>query len=216
MIFNPDKNPFLEMFQTQYEKVTARDDFSVVEEAVAELVKLDDGEMRDIFANELGNTWSLYREKMKGKNDRISAIVLKWDGGDEDVPSLVFSDAYDEYRIESRSESTSSPLLYDTAGVPLYVKASFGEKIFEDYGGFDIDFVTYGLYAVDEEDVAKPVYREVAALYTIKTLDLAYNAVLQSVRGDRFRNMPVTTPFAFFALPEADGTPVLLLEIASL
>lgn len=220
MKYNPGKNPFIKIFESQYDRLRGNEDFGLVTSTVERLLKIDEQDIINAFAVDLGNAWTLYGKKLAGKETTLGAVVLKWDGDSEEpfVPTIVLADAYASYSIEELSVNSGSPLLPDSPVSAIYPKVVYGEKVFDEYGGFDLDMVTGELYdlADDEEVQGLPVYDEVNALFLIKTLDLVYGAVVHSVRGDRFRALPRREPFAFFALPGRESPPVLLLEIDSL
>lgn len=215
MKLSPEKNPFIEIFQKQYEELHADPEFSKVSGLIEDLLKIDDDEITEIFANELGNTWMLYTKKLKGGANKIGAVCLKWDGseGPGEVPTLVFADAYESYNIEELTEKSHVRGLIDSKE-KIYGRAQFNNKIFDEKGGFDIDFVTNLLFDVDDSLVESEIFKKVKMLYIVKTLDLAYRAVMLNVMADRFRQLPKNEPFAFFAVPELGGKPVLLCEIS--
>ncbi len=215
MKITPEKNPFIEIFQKQYEELHADPEFSRVTEFVGDLMQIDDDEIAEIFANELGNTWMLYAKKLQGGTNKIGAVCLKWDGneGPGEVPTLVFADAYETYAIAELTEKSHVPGLIDSKE-KIYARVQFQNKIFDEKGGFDIDFVTNLLFDVDDNLVELEVFKKVKMLYVIKTLDLAYRAVMLNIAADRFRKIPKNDPFAFFSIPELGGNPVLLCEIS--
>jgi hypothetical protein len=219
MKYTPGKNPFIQLFEVQYDRLRGNDDFGLVTPTIENLLKIDEQDSINAFAMDLGNAWTLYGKKLAGGATSLGAVVLKWDGDAEEpfVPTIVLADAYASYSIGELSAQSGSPLLPDSPSSPIYPKVTYGEKVFDEYGGFDLDMVTGYLYdlADDDEVQGLPVYEEVKALFMIKTLDLVYSAIVHSVRGDRFRALNKKMPFAFFALTGKDQPPVLLLEIES-
>lgn len=217
MKYRPEKNPFIKLFELQYDRLRENEEFGLVTSAVENLLKIDEQDIMNSFAVDLGNAWTLYGKKLGGKNVALGAVVLRWDGDGEEpfVPTIVLADAYSSYSIEGLSVQSGSPALPDSAADAIYPKVVYGEKVFDEYGGFDLDMVTGDLYdlADDEEVQGLPVYDELKILFMIKTLDLAYGAVLHSVQGDRFRALPRREPFAFFAVTGKGDPTVLLLEI---
>ena len=213
-------NPYLEMFQRQYDALRANPDYGRVANAIDDLVRHDDAELAGIFSEELGNTWTLWGDKLAGRAASLSAVVLKWDGDGEfpNVPMLVFADGYDSHAITSLSEEPGASGLLESPGDPIFAKASFGDRVFEESGGFDIDIVTGSLFdiAVDENVRDLPVYDATKNLFLIKTLDLALRAVDLTMCGEPFRSLPLGIPFAFFAIPGQGHQPILLRELLSL
>ncbi len=202
------------MFQKHYDESRADQEFSKVSRLVNDLMHIDEDEITEIFANELGNTWMLYEKKLKGGINKIGAVCLKWDGseGPGEVPTLVFSDAYESYTIEELTQKSHIPDFIDTPE-KIYARVQFNNKIFDEKGGFDIDFVTCTLFDVDDALIESSVFQKIKMLYLIKTLDLAYRAVMLNISAERFRQLPKNDPFAFFAFPVIGGNPILLCEI---
>lgn len=220
MNYQPNTNPYIKLFQTQYEKLCAYADFSRVRSAVERLLKTDEQELVDIFSNELGNTWTMYGTKLAGKNIALSAVSLKWDGDGEEpfVPTIVLADAYESYSLKGIQEHEESPVRPGSEMAAIHAKPVFAGKVFDELGGFDIDFVTDHLFELaDDGEVNRlPVYEETKTLFIIKTLDLAYRAVKQTVSGDRFGALPKRVPFAFFANTGQNRQPFLIFEVTSL
>lgn len=211
----PEKNPFIEIFQKQYDELRAESTFNEISRLIEELVHVDDKEIVEIFANELGNTWMLYTKKMKSGAKKIGAVCLKLDGfeGPGEVPTLVFADAYESYSLDDCSQKSHVSGIAD-ASEKIFARAKFNNKVFDEIGGFDIDFVTAPLFDADDDIIESDIFKKLKMLYVIKTLDLAYRAVALNAAADRFRQLPKNEPFAFFAFPESGGNPILLCEIS--
>ena len=203
------------MFQKQYDAIKNDPDLNDLLFALDQLMKVDDKEMTEIFANELGNTWMMYWNKWRKKKKKLGAVCLKCYGDERtnNVPTLVFADAYESYSIQNRSEQSHVKGLSDAPGFPIFVEAQFENKVFDEKGGFDVDFITDSLIAVEEDIVQKPIYEKMKHLYVIKTLDLAFRAVELNLAAERFGELQKKDPFAFFALATYDAKPMLLCEI---
>ncbi|MCX7679991.1 MAG: hypothetical protein N2316_12360 [Spirochaetes bacterium] len=213
MKIRPEKNSFIEMFQTHYDEVqlVAKGNlFKLVEN----LITINDDELVEVFSNDLGNTWMLYSNKLKGKSIKVAAICLTWNGYVDpgNIPTLVFSDAYESYSIESLSDKSHVEGIFDSKE-KIFASVKFGNKLFDELGGFDIDFVTNYLIDADDDVFDAPAFEQIKMLYIVKLLDLTYRAVKMNVASEQFRKLPKHNPFAFFAFPKREQKPVLICEV---
>jgi len=199
MTNNTTNNPFVHIFQQNYEQLQNHQDFKSITEFVTNLLTLDEQDIMHAMTNELGNTVTLYSSKQK---EAIQSITLRIDGPETEylIPSIVLSSAYDSFTITSESTVPINELL-PIIDIPLYKKITFGKTIFSQLGGCDIDFIPDFLYDLtsDEEILHSDIFLKSQSLAIIKICELLYDACNLLLQGERFKKLTIAKPFAFFA-----------------
>lgn len=193
-------NPFFEIFGSRYEEIMAKNRSSFVGDCITGLLTIDEEEIANIMTNELGNTLMIYTSKIQ--KDSIQAITLKIDAPADThfIPSILLASAYDSYTI---THSTTTPLnkMLPVLFVPMYNKVTFGNTLFSEYGGCDVDMISDFLFDVVSmcDEIDKELFTQIQSLAIIKILEVLYNACSMLIKGDRFKKLPKKLPFTFFA-----------------
>ena len=199
MTNNTTNNPFVHIFQQNYEQLQNHQDFKSITEFVTNLLTLDEQDIMHAMTNELGNTITLYTSKQK---EAIQAITLRIDGPETEylIPSIVLASAYNSFTITGESTVPENELL-PPIDIPLYKRVTFGNILFSQLGGCDIDYIPDFLYdcASDETILNSDIFVKAQSLAIIKICELLYDACNLLLQGERFKKLTIAKPFAFFA-----------------
>ncbi|HGJ64230.1 TPA: hypothetical protein ENS27_02445 [bacterium] len=199
MAHNITNNPFICIFQQNYEQLQKHPDFKRIAEFVTDLLTMDEQDIMHAMTNDLGNTITIYSSKQKNP---IQSITLKIDGPETEflIPSIVLASAYDNFVISGESAVPENELL-PPIDIPLYKKVTFGNILFSQLGGCDIDYIPDFLYdcASDETVLNSDIFVKAQSLAIIKICELLYNACNLLMQGERFRKLTISKPFAFLA-----------------
>ncbi|MGQ9842471.1 MAG: hypothetical protein ACUVRK_02810 [Spirochaetota bacterium] len=200
MTYNIKNNPFFDIFTTYYAQIMATNDSSIFGDCITGLLTIDEEAIVHMMTNELGNTLMLYSSKLK--NDFIQSITLKIDAPEDShfIPSVVLASAYNSYTI---TQTSTKPInaLYPKSNIALYNTVQFGKVLFSELGGCDIDLISDFLFDVVscQNEIGDGLFKNIQSLAIIKILELLYNTCSLIMQGDRFKQLPKKTPFAFFA-----------------
>jgi len=160
---------------------------------------MDEQDIIHAMTNELGNTITLYTSKQK---EAIQAITLRIDGPETEylIPSIVLASAYNSFTITGESTVPENELL-PPIDIPLYKRVTFGNILFSQLGGCDIDYIPDFLYdcASDETILNSDIFVKAQSLAIIKICELLYDACNLLLQGERFKKLTIAKPFAFFA-----------------
>jgi len=199
MTNNTTNNPFVHIFQQNYEQLQNHQDFKSITEFVTNLLTMDEQDIIHAMTNELGNTITLYTSKQK---EAIQAITLRIDGPETEylIPSIVLASAYNSFTITGESTVPENELL-PPIDIPLYKRVTFGNILFSQLGGCDIDYIPDFLYdcASDETILNSDIFVKAQSLAIIKICELLYDACNLLLQGERFKKLTIAKPFAFFA-----------------
>jgi len=199
MAHNITNNPFIYIFQQNYEQLQKHPDFKSIAEFITDLLTLDEQDIMHAMTNELGITVTLYASKQK---ESIQAITLRIDGPETEylIPSVILASAYDSFTITGESTVLLNKLL-PIIDTPLYKKITFGKTIFSQLGGCDIDYIPDFLYdcVSDETILNSDIFVKAQSLAIIKICELLYDACNLLLQGERFKKLTIAKPFAFFA-----------------